>query len=87
MASISSTMRRARALFTRQRARPHASRAHVSEQGVFNVVGVRDAALGARNAIVDEVGNVFVADPQGAHLVRFSATRDAFPSQRSPRSR
>ena len=47
--------------------------AHVGDRGLFDVVAVGDTAVGARNAVADERGNIFVADPQGAHLLVFRA--------------
>jgi hypothetical protein len=47
--------------------------ATIDERGQFAIVATGDTAEGARNAVADERGNVFVADSQGARLFVFAA--------------
>ena len=43
--------------------------AKVEEQGLLSVLASGETAAGARNAVADKSGNIYVADPQGAHLL------------------
>ena len=43
--------------------------AHLGDHGEFTVVASGETAAGARNAVADANGTVYVADPQGAHLL------------------
>lgn len=47
--------------------------ARVGEQGQLTLVGSRDTAPGARNAVVDANGNAYIADSRGARLLVFPA--------------
>jgi DNA-binding beta-propeller fold protein YncE len=49
--------------------------AHISDRGEFTIVASGDTAEGARNAVADAAGNVYVADPQGAHLLVVSESK------------
>jgi DNA-binding beta-propeller fold protein YncE len=46
--------------------------AHVGDHGELTPTATAETAPGARNAVVDAKGNVYVADPQGAHLLLLS---------------
>jgi DNA-binding beta-propeller fold protein YncE len=46
--------------------------ATIDDSGKFAIVATGDTAEGARNAVADEHGNVFVADSQGARLFVFA---------------
>lgn len=43
--------------------------AKVGEQGQLIVFATGETTQGARNAVADASGNIYVADPQGAHLL------------------
>jgi len=43
--------------------------AHVSDRGDFSVVASGETAAGARNAVADAHGDVYVADPQAGRLL------------------
>jgi hypothetical protein len=43
--------------------------AKVGEHGQLTVFASGETAQGARNAVADSSGNIYVADPQGAHLL------------------
>lgn len=43
--------------------------AKVGERGQLTVFAAGETAPGARNAVADASGNIYVADPQGAHLL------------------
>lgn len=45
--------------------------ARLSDQGALSVVATAATADGARNAVVDADGNVYVVDPRGARLLSF----------------
>lgn len=47
--------------------------AKVGERGQLTVFASGETVLGARNAVADTSGNIYVADPQGAHLLVFRA--------------
>ena len=46
--------------------------ATIDDSGKFAIVATGDTAEGARNAVADDHGNVFVADAQGARLFVFA---------------
>ncbi len=45
--------------------------ASVDDKGLFTVLAAGSSAEGARNAVADASGNVYVADSQGARLLVF----------------
>jgi DNA-binding beta-propeller fold protein YncE len=49
--------------------------ARVGDRGEFTVVTTGETTAGARNAVADANGNVYVADSQGAHLLRFRVSQ------------
>jgi DNA-binding beta-propeller fold protein YncE len=57
--------------------------ARLDKSGQFEVAAVGVTAEGARNAVADASGTVYVADPQGAHLLVLRPKRDE-PQQGTP---
>jgi hypothetical protein len=47
--------------------------AHVDDGGQLTLLATGETGTGARNAVADANGNIYVSDPQGAHLLLFNA--------------